>query len=59
MDKKKTRTISREGLYELYIVYGQGFKHKARGPELAQQKLQSGPLDFFGKCEGSHIFLDF
>lgn len=56
MDKKKQNNLTWGTLWALYIVCGQGFKHKARGPELAQQKLQSGPLDFFGKCELLNVF---
>lgn len=36
-----------------------GVKHKARGPEMNQQRLQSGQLDGFRKCEGGNIILDF
>lgn len=31
-----------------------GDKHKTRGPELTHQKVQSGPLDLYVKCEGGH-----
>lgn len=33
-----------------------GVKRKAQGPELAWWRLQSGPLDGFGNCEGEHNF---
>lgn len=36
-----------------------GDKHNARGPELTHQKLQSGPLDLYVKCEGDHKFWTF
>lgn len=29
-------------------LYGKGVKHKAQGPDLAQQRVQSGSLDGFG-----------
>lgn len=41
-------------LSQVCKVYNGGVKHEAQGPEAAQQRLQSGPLDGFGKCEGVH-----
>lgn len=41
-------------LSQVCKVYIRGVKHEAQGPEAAQQRLQSGPLDGFGKCEGVH-----
>lgn len=41
----------------LYIhTYIRDVKHKARGLELARERLQSGPSDFFRKCKGLHRF---
>lgn len=39
-------------------VYNEGVKHKARGPEMACQKLQFAPLCDFRRCPGFK-FLDF
>lgn len=51
-------------LYILYyrsafiIIYSRGFKHKAWGSELAQQRVRSVPPDAFGKKRRQYI-LDF
>lgn len=36
-------------IVQVLIVQIRGVKLKAQGPELAWQRLQSGPLDSFGK----------
>lgn len=42
-------------LYSVFFclnVYSSYLKYQARGPESARQRLQSGPPEGFGKCEG-------
>lgn len=39
------------------ILWSRAIKQKAPGPETAQQRLQSGPLD--GKCEWRHTLWTF
>lgn len=41
------------------IIYSRGFKHKAWGSELAQQRVRSVPLDAFGGKKGRQYILDF
>lgn len=33
-------------------LYTSGVKHKVQGPQSAWERLKSGPLDSFKKCDG-------
>lgn len=37
--------------YSVIRIQDRGVKHMAWGPELAQKRLQFGPLFVFGNCE--------